>query len=296
MATTLADLQTRLAYRLAEDSSPAITEKEYIRRTSFLNEGQRKALGEHYWWFLQEQKSTTSVASQEIYSLASDYRDMIELRLDGKVVVSFPQHDAFGSYNYPPLYYQYRSVLNKYYIFGDTELHILPIPSSAPSAVSISSITRSSTTATVTTSTAHGYSNYDWVTIAGAGQTEYNGEQQILSVPSTTTFTFTVDGDATTPATGTMTTTERNIVYRYWKTTTDLSSGTDVIVIPDRYSDILVAYAMGRKMSTVEDMARTGAEGFEEFNLLLKDMTAEDNRKKLYNKSVLPLSTAKIVE
>ena len=295
MSTTVSDLHTRLAYRLGEDSTPSDT-NEKNRRMSFFNEGQRKAIGEFYWWFLQEQKSQTTVADQEIYTLASDYRDMIELRINGKVVMPIPQPDAMGTYNYPPLYYQYRSVLNKYYVFGDNELHILPIPSEAPSAVSISSITTSGTTATVTTATAHGYNAYNWTTIAGSDQDEYNGEKEILTVPSTTTFTFTVASGTTTPATGTMTSTERNIVYRYWKLATDLTADTSTITIPDRYSDLLVAYAMGRKLSTVEDMPGQGNAGFEEFNSILDDMTAEHNRKALYNKSVMPPSTATIVE
>lgn len=295
MSTALSDLQLRLAYRLGEDSAVSDT-NEKARRTSFFNEGQRKALGEFYWWFLQTQKSTTSVANQEIYSLASDYRDLIEVRLDGKLVQYEPQYQAFSTYNYPPLYYQYRSVLTRCYVYSDNELHLLPIPSSAPTAVSVSSITTTDTTATVTTATAHGYSNHDWVTIAGASQTEYNGEKQITSVADTTTFTYTVASGTTTPATGTITATERNIVYRYWSLATDLSADADTIKIPDRYSDIIIAYALGRKQSTVEDMARTGTEGFEEYNQILKDMIAEHNRKCLYNKSVPPLSPSYIVE
>lgn len=67
----------------------------------------------------------------------------------------------------------------------------------------ITSITRSGTTATVTTSAAHGYSTGNTVQITGADQTEYCGTKTI-TVPdgSTTTFTYTVSGSPTTPATG----------------------------------------------------------------------------------------------
>lgn len=83
--------------------------------------------------------------------------------------------------------------------------------------VNVSSMTRSGSTVTVACATAHGYenplTNY-WVqngvgnvcTIAGATQTEYNGDWPISYV-SDTVFTFDI-GTATpaTPATGTITT------------------------------------------------------------------------------------------
>lgn len=67
-------------------------------------------------------------------------------------------------------------------------------------------ITRSSTTATVTTASAHGYATNNWITIAGASQPDYNGTVKI-TVLSTTTFTYTVANSPTTPATGTITST-----------------------------------------------------------------------------------------
>lgn len=65
------------------------------------------------------------------------------------------------------------------------------------------SITRSSTTATVTTSSAHGYQTGDVVYISGAAQSQYNGAQTI-TVTGSTTFTYTVSGSPATPATGTI--------------------------------------------------------------------------------------------
>lgn len=79
------------------------------------------------------------------------------------------------------------------------------------SSKSVSSITRSGTTATVTTSTAHGLSDGDPVKIAGATQSEYNGIFQIAYV-STTVFTIEVSGSPATPATGTI------LAYPYTET------------------------------------------------------------------------------
>lgn len=68
------------------------------------------------------------------------------------------------------------------------------------------SIIRSGTTATVTTTTAHGMSDGDPVTIAGANQSDYNGTFQISYIDSTS-FKIEVSNSPTTPATGTITAT-----------------------------------------------------------------------------------------
>ncbi len=70
--------------------------------------------------------------------------------------------------------------------------------------LSVSSITRSDSTATVTTSTAHDFVTNDSVTITDATETEYNGKFRITRTGSTT-FTYTVTGTPSTPATGTIT-------------------------------------------------------------------------------------------
>ena len=69
---------------------------------------------------------------------------------------------------------------------------------------SVTGITRTSTTATATTASAHKYVVGDRVIISGAGEAAYNITATILTVPSTTTFTFTVAGSPDTPATGTI--------------------------------------------------------------------------------------------
>jgi hypothetical protein len=69
----------------------------------------------------------------------------------------------------------------------------------------VTSITRASTTATVT-ATAHGFATGDQVNIRGAVQTDYNGDFLITldSIDPTNKFTYTVSGSPATPATGTI--------------------------------------------------------------------------------------------
>jgi uncharacterized phage protein gp47/JayE len=69
--------------------------------------------------------------------------------------------------------------------------------------VAVASISRASTTATVTTSLAHGFATDDVVFIKGADQDDYN-ILTAITVTAPTTFTYAVSGSPTTPATGTI--------------------------------------------------------------------------------------------
>jgi hypothetical protein len=63
---------------------------------------------------------------------------------------------------------------------------------------SISNSARSGSTATITTSTAHGFRVGDSVTVAGTnGNSALHGTYTILSVPTTTTFTYTTSTSGT---------------------------------------------------------------------------------------------------
>ena len=69
-------------------------------------------------------------------------------------------------------------------------------------AVSVSSITRSST-ATVTTSASHGLVTGEYSRISGATQTAYNGQFSITKT-NATVFTYAVEDSPSTPAAGTI--------------------------------------------------------------------------------------------
>lgn len=73
------------------------------------------------------------------------------------------------------------------------------------------------------------------------------------------------------PATGT-----DNIAIKYYKIPALLSSGSDAVDIPDEYSDILVAFALGRIQA--QDSERgSAADSYDEFNEIYKDMEVEQN-------------------
>lgn len=69
--------------------------------------------------------------------------------------------------------------------------------------VAVASITRSGTTATVTTGAAHGMFNGFKVRISGAAQPEYNGDFSV-TVSGPSVFSVEVSGSPATPATGTI--------------------------------------------------------------------------------------------
>jgi hypothetical protein len=89
----------------------------------------------------------------------------------------------------------------------------------------ISNSARTGTTATITTSSAHGFRVGDSVTIAGTnGNSSLHGTYTIVSVPTTTTFTYTTttSGTITSAAdTGTAA-----IPYGYWAVTDFTSQGS----------------------------------------------------------------------
>lgn len=81
--------------------------------------------------------------------------------------------------------------------------HSFGLNSESPVELSVTSITRSGSTATATMPSAHGWSTGDYVTVWGANQSEYNITAPI-TVTGASTFTYTVSGTPATPATGTL--------------------------------------------------------------------------------------------
>lgn len=114
------------------------------------------------------------------------------------------------------------------------------------SAVNVSSITLSDTTATVTCAAAHNLLDGDPVLIAGANQAAYNGIK-VTSYVSSTVYTFQTTAGTTTPATGTITSTPYTETYfKYTKYIHSLgkdllqheSDGTLCELVESAYQDV----------------------------------------------------------
>jgi head-tail adaptor len=80
----------------------------------------------------------------------------------------------------------------------------LTIQENLSEPISVTTLTRVSTTATATTAAAHGYLTGEYVRLAGATPAGYNGLWKI-TVTGVSTFTFTVVNTLASPATGTIT-------------------------------------------------------------------------------------------
>lgn len=80
-------------------------------------------------------------------------------------------------------------------------LLLSPTVLTAQAAKTITSLTRSTTTATATI-TSHGYSVNDWILIAGSDQTAYNGLFQVASVVDANNITYTMEADPGTTSGG----------------------------------------------------------------------------------------------
>lgn len=74
-------------------------------------------------------------------------------------------------------------------------------------AISVTSLTRSGSTVTAITASAHEYGSTQTPVIAGAVETDYNGTKSITVVDDTT-FTYEITTTPTSPATGTITSTD----------------------------------------------------------------------------------------
>lgn len=92
----------------------------------------------------------------------------------------------------------------------------------------VTSITRASSTATVTTTASHGYVTGQYITISGAVESDYNGTY-VVTVTGATTFTYTVSNSPSSPATGTIVSADSTIPIepnRMFTTYTDLTNTT----------------------------------------------------------------------
>lgn len=119
---------------------------------------------------------------------------------------------------------------------------------SLATSVAVTSITRAVNTATVTTTTNHGYSTGNYVNLSGAVQTDYNGDYTI-TVTGVTTFTYTVANTPVTPATGTILANKGPRVYNTYATQAvgsglyaDSTTNTEGIVICSTATAYLYRY------------------------------------------------------
>ncbi len=279
MALTINEAHLSLAYRLGESSVPA-SSTELAKRLDWFKRAISIVLaGEEYFWFMETFTTDSTEADVQDYTVPTRWRKFTQIKVDDYQYEEVPFDEIYSRYEMPmsPVPILPSFMARAFYVRNNT-LMLIPIPDAAPTAYSVTSITRSSTTATVTMAAAHGWYNDDYVTIAGAVETDYNVRAQI-TVTGETTFTYTVANSPTTPATGTITATKDNIKMWYYEYPSLPTSTSSSIVLPDEFMDILISYAEGRYWSSAHKRAKA-ADAFTEFESLVDKLKKENFRKK----------------
>jgi hypothetical protein len=274
MAYTINDALTSLAYRLGESQTPTAT-AEVNRRLTWVVDGLKEILKDRPFWFLQKITTAATVANTPNYTFPTDFRKEIQIYVDGyKYDKILPEEIDDYRTNLQPVQMLTQNLKYKYYTLGGS-YYLIPTPSSAPTAKSVT-ITSSGTTATVT-HTSHGWATNDYVTIAGANESAYNGKFKITKT-SANAYTYTMASDPADTATGTITATKDNIEIWHFYEPTIPTATTDSIIIPDKYMNILVAFAEGRYWSTAHSRGKS-ADAFAEFETGLEQLRREDTRR-----------------
>lgn len=142
MAYTVADALTMLSRRLGENNS-STSANEQARRISYIAEGYRKLINQTYFWFLEASTTFDSVADKKEYTTAdgfpSDYRDMVELRVDGALYTPIPQSKVFGLYNEEMSVFNYDNLITDkhYYIYGGNLIFLPATPDNGTDNISM---------------------------------------------------------------------------------------------------------------------------------------------------------------
>lgn len=198
-AVTVSDLQTSLAYRLGEDSTPS-SSAEQARRLSFINEAYKAVLMRHYWWFTESTAQFSTVASQSSYGTSdgvpTNMRAILELRYNGTLYTPITQVQAVSSYTTP-----YTEGSNNYFVFDNKIYPVPPFPATVSNGVQL----------------------------------------------------------------------------KYYAGFTKLTASSDEVLIPELFADSIVAYAFAR-FAIVDSERGNAADGFDEFNEIIRLMDAEQNK------------------
>lgn len=129
------------------------------------------------------------------------------------------------------------------------------------STISVTSLTHSTTTATATTASSHGFFVNDIIVISGASPSGYNGTFTIVSVPTSSTFTYVMGSDPGTNATGTITaafsvSTDGSVVH-----VKPSSAPSDAVVVDNQLylRDILLYETLARVDAILKDPSDSGS-------------------------------------
>ncbi len=129
--------------------------------------------------------------SLERWSAIFGIRRKVGIVSDGSVIATGTATSAIGA----------ETIL----VLGDgTEYRVTTATTITTKSLSVSGITRSGTTATLTTDAPHDFASNVKISVTGADQSEYNVTDFTAVVTGISTLTYVVSGSPATPATGTI--------------------------------------------------------------------------------------------
>jgi type IV pilus assembly protein PilY1 len=145
--------------------------------------------------------------------------------------------------------------------FNDANTNITAATLGTFQTLSVTSLSASGTTATGVTSSAHGFSTGDVVTISGASPNLYNGNFAIVSVPTTTSFTYTLSSAPVT-----------NVAYATYTTT---NGPTNALNLSNNTSDkVTVASATPTDYNVTAAQASSVSGAVNQFSYPLASSTS----------------------
>lgn len=277
MSKTITDCHLSLAYRLGESGTPQSSTEQAKRLNWFKHAIDLACNSERPMWFLKTKGSDITIASTHTYAFPSDWRQTIQIKVDGYQYKKIPADEVYRRYELPnspvPILPAFQA--RAYYEFG-TDYVIIPTPSQVPSTSTVTTITSVGTLCTVTQS-GHGYVSGDFVTIAGANEVAYNGKFKVTAVDSSTYVYTTLSTPSAATATGTITAIRDNIYIWYYKKPSLPTAIGSSIVLPDEYEDLIVSYAEGRYWSSAHKRGKA-SDAFTEYESWVDKLTRENIR------------------
>lgn len=246
-----------------------------------INDGQADFSRDINWPFLETKGSLSAVASQYIYTLATNFDTMKAITWKQKYYLQPINYNQFMRLS------QSESIgTPRWYVIHEGKLKIYPAVQTPIATTLLSAATQTASTSISLASTAD---------LETRGRVIIDSEVIDYQAISSTQLLLCTRGAEDTTAVAhsqSAVATYRDIEYSYYKTLTDLSSDSDTSSIPVRYHEALVLYAGSKWWDKQEDI-RMSEQMFNKY-LIIKNQAKADLGMKQEQRFTTTLDDAEI--